>query len=128
MEVGTSYARGKNAEALALQYLKKQGLKLVAQNYVPPGRGMADLDLIMQAKDGTLIFIEVKSRKGRDYGGAAASVSLSKQKRLILSAQHYLMQLRVPPVCRFDVILWEGDELQHQKPVWIQGAFVANIY
>lgn len=117
MQTRTSYDKGRQAEALALRYLKKQGLKLMAQNYMPPGRGMADLDLVMRAKDDTLVFVEVKLRQTRDYGGGGASVGFAKQRRLMLSARYYLQQLRVAPACRFDVLLLEGVEFETSEPI-----------
>lgn len=123
MKKQTSHELGQQAEAYVLQYLQKQGLKLITKNYEPPGRGMADLDLVMQSKDKTLIFVEVKARKNSDFGGAAASVSLAEQQRLVLSAQHFLMQLRVQPACRFDIVLLEGAGWEKQEPTWLKGAF-----
>lgn len=112
---------GADGEARALAYLQQQGLQLVERNYrVARGRSRhaGELDLILRDRDGTLVFVEVRTRRSREAGGAAASVSPAKQARLIYAAQHYLARLpRVPP-CRFDVIAIDGDEL-----AWLRGAF-----
>ena len=107
-----------------MQHLLAQGLALVERNYRvalgPRARG-AEVDLIMRDRDGTLVFVEVRQRSGRDHGGAAASVSRGKQRKCILGAQYYLMNLREWPPCRFDVVLLEPQGLS-----WLPAAFDAD--
>jgi putative endonuclease len=84
---------GDAAEARALDHLQRQGLTLVERNYRvargPRARG-GEIDLILRAGDGTLVFCEVRARRGGAYGGAAASVGAAKQRSLVFAAQHYL--------------------------------------
>lgn len=112
---------GDAAEARALAHLQGQGLRLVERNYRvargPRARG-GEIDLILRDRDGTLVFVEVRSRSSDRQGGAAASVSAAKQARLRLAAQHYLLRLQVLPPCRFDVVAIDKDCIE-----WIQGAF-----
>ena len=61
------------------------------------------------------------------HGGAGASVSLTKQRRIIFAARHFLMRLPHLPPCRFDVVAIEGDE-GRQCVVWTPAAFVADGY
>ena len=117
----TTRQAGDAAETRALQHLQSAGLRLLERNYRTPGRGGGEIDLVMQAPDGTLVFVEVRARADRSHGGAAASVTVHKQRRLIYAAQHYLLRHASPPPCRFDVIAIDGDEL-----VWLQGAFEAS--
>lgn len=79
----------------------------------------------MQATDGTVVFVEVRQRRSRAYGGAAATVGGVKQRRLIFAARHYLNRLSRMPPCRFDVVAvqGEGDDGQIE---WIEGAFTAD--
>jgi len=116
-------ALGDAAEDRALAHLLQQGLRLERRNYRlaggPRARG-AEIDLILRERDGTLVFVEVRSRRGGVGGGAAASVSALKQTRIVRAAQHYLLRLPVLPRCRFDVVAIDGDELQ-----WLRGAFDA---
>lgn len=120
---GSTKARGDAAEARALSHLQRQGLRLVGRNYRlaggPRARG-AEIDLILQDPDGTLVFVEVRSRADRSAGGAAASVTAAKQRRIVRAAQHYLMHLPQLPPCRFDVVAIDGDRLE-----WIRAAFDA---
>ena len=114
-------ARGQLAEDAALAYLQRQGLKLVERNYRTPGRGGGEIDLILRDRDGSLVFVEVRSRNTGRYGGAGGSISAVKQQRIVLAARHYLMRFAAAPACRFDVVLAEGVELQ-----WLKAAFDAQ--
>ncbi len=112
---------GDAAEDAALHYLQQAKLRLLERNYRTPGRGGGEIDLIMQTPDGTTVFVEVRQRTNVSYGGAAGSVSPIKQRRIIFAARHYLMRLREPPPCRFDVVLLEHGEIE-----WLQAAFDAS--
>jgi putative endonuclease len=112
---------GDAAEQEALRYLLQQGLRLLTRNYRTPGRGGGEIDLIMHAPDGTTVFVEVRKRASASHGGAAASVGGIKQRRIIFAARHYLMRLREPPPCRFDVVVVETEGVQ-----WLQAAFDAS--
>lgn len=112
---------GDAAEARALAHLQGHGLRLVERNYRvargPSARG-GEIDLILRDRDGTLVFVEVRSRRSAAHGGAAASIGATKLARLRLAARHYLRRLAVPPPCRFDVVAIDGDGIE-----WIQAAF-----
>ena len=120
---GGSKAVGDAAEARALAFLQRQGLALVQRNYRvargPRSRG-GEIDLILRAPDGTLVFCEVRARRSAAVGGAAASVGFSKQRSLVFAAQHYLLGYRALPPCRFDVVAIDGEHVE-----WLQGAFQA---
>jgi putative endonuclease len=120
-KVGTTKQVGDAAEDAALHYLQQKGLRLLVRNYRTPGRGGGEIDLVMCAPDGTTVFVEVRQRKSASHGGAAASVSPLKQRRIIFAARHYLLRLREPPPCRFDVVLLENGGM-----VWLQAAFDAS--
>ena len=108
--------RRKQAENAARDALLKAGLREVARNVNYRG---GELDLVM--RDGeTLVFVEVRERASRRFGGAAASIDARKRLRLQRAAQRYLQLTygeRLPP-CRFDVIAFEGGE-----PHWHKAAF-----
>ncbi len=112
---------GDAAEDEALRYLVKHGLRMLQRNYRTPGRGGGEIDLVMQAPDGTTVFVEVRKRASASHGGAAASVGGIKQRRIIFAARHYLLRLREPPPCRFDVVVVEPEGVQ-----WLQAAFDAS--
>ena len=124
----TTKRLGDAAETLAANYLIKLGLTMVETNYRTPGRGGGEIDLIMRATDGTLVFIEVRQRSGSSHGGAGASISAVKQQRIIFAARHYLMRFASPPPCRFDVVLVQGHlAADGNAPLeWLQAAFDAS--
>jgi len=106
---------GQTAEARAEAFLKTHGLTLVARNW---RCRFGEIDLVMQ--DGpTLVFVEVRLRSRSDFGGAAASVTPAKQKKLLTAARQYLGTLKTLPPCRFDVVALSGDA----PPDWIKNAF-----
>jgi putative endonuclease len=119
----TTKGVGDEGEARALTHLQREGLTLVRRNYRvaagPRSRG-GEVDLIVRDRDGTLVFVEVRSRKGRTFGGAAASISWTKQRSIVLAAQHFLRAFGSPPPCRFDVVAIEGERIE-----WIRAAFDA---
>lgn len=117
----TTKQAGDAAEDRALAHLVASGLKLLARNYRTPGRGGGEIDLVMRDAGGTLVFVEVRQRAGRAFGGAAASVSHAKQRRIIFAARHYLMRLAQQPPCRFDVVSVEAGAIE-----WLRGAFDAS--
>jgi putative endonuclease len=118
---GSTKQVGDAAEDAALQHLQDRGLRLLQRNYRTPGRGGGEIDLIMRAADGTVVFVEVRQRRSVSHGGAAASVSALKQRRLVFAARHFIMHLRETPPCRFDVVSVEPSGIE-----WLQAAFDAN--
>ncbi|SDP17167.1 putative endonuclease [Paracidovorax cattleyae] len=109
------------AEDRALDHLQAAGLRLLARNYRTPGRGGGEIDLILRDRDGTLVFVEVRSRASDAYGGAGASIGAAKRRRIVFAARHYLLRWPSLPPCRFDAVLVNGDAVQ-----WLQAAFDAG--
>jgi putative endonuclease len=117
----TSKQAGDAAEDRALAHLLAAGLKLLARNYRTPGRGGGEIDLVMRDAGGTLVFVEVRQRASRSFGGAAGSISATKRRRIVFAARHYLMRSPQPPPCRFDVVSVEDDAVE-----WLRAAFDAS--
>ena len=113
-------ADGHLAEARVAAYLERQGLKILARNYRVKG---GEIDIV--AREGkTTVFVEVRLRRNDAFGGAAASITRSKQQRLILAARHWLQAHGETP-CRFDCLLLEGRAAD--APItWLRDAFSAD--
>lgn len=111
---------GKDAENLAYRYLERAGLKTISKNYNCRG---GEIDLICR-HDNTLVFVEVRLRSNPHFGGAAESVTPSKQKRIIHAARHFLMRNShlSELTCRFDVIAFDSTEAL-SAPLWYKDAF-----
>jgi len=105
--------KGRLAEDAALVYLQQQGLQLVQRNFLCKG---GELDLIM--RDGhSLVFVEVRQRSSASFGGALASITPAKQRRMVLAAQVFLQQQRTVPACRFDAVAIEGTRIDWLKNI-----------
>jgi putative endonuclease len=106
---------GARAEQLAARFLQQHGLKLLDANY---HCRFGEIDLILLDGE-TLVFAEVRKRSGNNFGGAAASIDGHKQRRLILTAQHYIAATPGDRPCRFDALLLDGaDNIE-----WVKNAF-----
>lgn len=92
---------GEIGEDLAVRELEQRGYAVVARRYRHRG---GEIDIV--ATEGpTVVFIEVKARDGRDYGGAAEAVTALKRQRLVATARDFLARQRLHDApCRFDVV------------------------
>ena len=111
---------GRDAESLAENFLARRGFVPVSRNY-RCRRG--EIDLVMRDAD-TLVFVEVRRRTSRAFGGGADSVDAHKQARLVAAAEHYLMANRIGDdhPCRFDVVAIDGPA-RSAAVHWISDAF-----
>lgn len=109
---------GARAEELCAELLRKAGLRVLARNW---RCRHGEIDLVAE-EGGTLVFAEVRYRRNERYGGAAESVTMAKQARLVAAARLYLMR-RPETDCRFDVLLL--DSLEASRIQWIRNAFAA---
>ena len=121
IETKSRKSTGDEGEALALAHLQRAGLTLLQRNYrvaAGPGAPAGEVDLILRERDGTLVFVEVRARRDLRHGGAAASVTPAKQRRVAYAARHYLLRLRALPPCRFDVVAVDDGRID-----WLKAAF-----
>lgn len=112
--------QGNEAEALAATFLQANGLTLLERNFRCKH---GEIDLIM-LQGNTLVFIEVRFRSNLQYGGAAMSITSSKQDKLRRTAEFYLQshtKLYSNAFCRFDAILLQSLNIDAIE--WIQNAF-----
>lgn len=102
---------GRQGEELAAAYLVEQGYALVRRNW---RCALGELDIIAEAQQ-TLVFVEVRTRRGQRFGLAEESITPAKQARLIELAQAYLQEAAGPDrAWRIDVITvrWEAGQPQ----------------
>lgn len=114
-----SLETGRWAEGQALEYLQRQGLRLVRRNF---RCRLGEIDLVMR-HGATLVFVEVRYRAPSRFGNGAESVTPAKQRRLLAAARVYLAATaptRAP--CRFDVV---SVSKRHYEPEfhWVRDAF-----
>lgn len=103
---------GEQGEALACRELRRRGYAILARRY---RTRFGEIDIIAR-EAGTLVFVEVKTRRRAYFGGPVAAVGFRKQRRLVNMARSYLMGLPgAEPPARFDVVgvtLVEGESAQ----------------
>lgn len=92
---------GKEGEEIAFKKVKKLGYKCLERNYRCP---LGEIDMIARHKD-CLVFIEIKTRKGRDIGYAKEAVDLRKKRQISKAALYYMKENNCPDIrSRFDVV------------------------
>jgi putative endonuclease len=115
-----NHVRGRDAEDLALDYLTRHGLALVARNF-RCRRG--ELDLVL--RDGEAVVVaEIRCRTENSFGTPAESVDARKQGRLVASTLFFMQkhpELASAPL-RFDVVSVSGRD---RRIEWIRDAFRA---
>jgi putative endonuclease len=105
--------QGQRWEQAAQAWLERRGLRLVEANFRCKA---GEIDLVM--RDGAeLVFVEVRQRADRRHGGAAASITPAKLRRLVRAAEYYLLRFPHTPPCRFDVVAIDGDQFD-----WLRNA------
>jgi putative endonuclease len=78
---------GADGEEAALALYLKRGYRLAARNW---RCGIGEIDLVLRLGD-TLVFCEVKSRRGSLYGAGHEAVTARKQAKLRSLAQVFLL-------------------------------------
>ena len=113
---------GRWGEALAAEYLKKKGFRLVALNY---SCRWGEIDVIVEDA-AYIVFAEVKLRKSDRYAKASDYVDLRKQNRIRMTADLWLSQHETDKQPRFDVVeiyAPEGMATRRPKIVHMEDAF-----
>ncbi len=104
-------AEGKWAEDIACGYLRSLGYLIVARNWRWRG---GEVDIV--AKDGgTLVFVEVKGRRGSAYGAPEEAVDLRKRRHLWRTALAFLGEKAGKVPVRFDVLAVGPEGVKHIK-------------
>src|SRR5215510_10985115 len=92
---------GKLGEDLACRELQRRGYAILARRYRRRG---GELDIV--ARDGeTIVFVEVKTREGCEFGAGVESVTRFKRRRMANVAMDFLVRNELAECpCRFDVV------------------------
>lgn len=112
--------RGRAGESLAEDFLRRRGLLVLDRNVRCRG---GEVDLICLDRD-TVAFVEVRLRSNARFGGAAASITPEKQRRIALAARWWLCgagRRHAERPCRFDAVLMNA--LDENAIDWLRGAF-----
>lgn len=91
---------GKEGEDIAKRFLEANGYSIVDCNW---RIGKLEIDIVARCGD-TIVFVEVKTRSGTDFGEPESFVNPAKQKHLIKAANAYLLERNINLEARFDII------------------------
>ena len=110
---------GEKGESLAAWFLKKNGYKIVEQNYRTQ---LGEIDIIAKDKK-TLVFVEVKSRRSTRFGNPKWAVTPKKQRKISMVALYYLKTTnQIDAKARFDVVAITSNRDQPQIEI-VKNAF-----
>ena len=114
---------GRWGERTAADYLRGQRFRILYRNYRPPGGG--DIDLVCRDKaEGTLVFVEVKTRATEEQGRPSEAVDYKKQSQVAKGAMSWLRLLNYPDIhFRFDIVEITASDRQHPEINLIRNAF-----
>lgn len=103
MTTSVTLALGQWGEDLAAAHLTSLGMQVLARNW---RCDLGELDLVARDLDGTVVFVEVKTRGGTGFGSPAEAVGPVKARKLRTLACRWLLEHRPPGATelRFDVI------------------------
>ncbi len=102
---------GRVGEKKAGEYLKKKGYQILKTNYKTY---CGEIDLIAKDKEGNIVFIEVKTRSGDEFGAPSEAVNAKKREKYYKVASEYLQrEKKLDSPCRFDVVEIENGEINH---------------
>lgn len=103
-----AHALGRSGEDVAAAYLKRKKFRVLERGF---RFHKGEIDIIARDRDDTLVFIEVKARRGRDFGRPEEAVTPLKQSQLRRLAKAYLALNGLTECpCRFDVLAVAWDE------------------
>lgn len=100
---------GNFGEKQAAKYLKRCGYKILKKNFKCP---FGEVDIIA-AKNGTVAFIEVKTRSSDLFGTPSEAVNAERRKRYVNCARFYFVGVNYDCNIRFDIIEVYGDKIEH---------------
>ena len=110
----TTYKKtvGDFGEDLVEEYLRNKGYDILDRNF---RKSFGEIDIIASI-DEIVVFVEVKTRKNKDFANPREAVTISKQQKIIRASQAYLMESDLTDsIIRFDVaeVIREDEEINY---------------
>ena len=113
---------GRWGERQAEKFLKRRGLRTLARNF---SCKTGEIDLVMVAADGGIVFVEVKTRADESFAAAESAVTGTKRQKLIRAARFFLRSYEIEErPYRFDVVTIALDRAGAEKIEHFENAFV----
>jgi len=102
-------------------FLKKKGYKTLTKNF---SCRTGEIDLIMAAGAGTVVFVEVKTRKNENFADAEAAITSAKKERMKKAANLFVKKHKLyDKPLRFDVVIVMADEKAKVRMRHYENAF-----
>jgi putative endonuclease len=79
---------GRRGEELAARYLEGKGYKILGRNY---RSSVGEVDIVAE-EEGSLVFVEVRTRSSDEYGLPEESITSAKAQRMIEVAESYIQE------------------------------------
>ena len=114
---------GREGEKYAADYLEEQGYVILDRNWMC---GHKDLDIVA-VKDGFLVFVEVKTRTGMEWGDPEDAVTDKKIRNIVHAADAYIRYRCLDMDVRFDVISIIMDDTGYYRVEHIKEAFFPPV-
>ena len=110
---------GRWGEDLAVAYLQGKGYAILERDWKS---GRRDIDIIAVDEGGTVVFVEVKTRRSRVFGEPEEAINYRKLQSLQQAINHYIKFRHITSEVRFDIISIVGTigtdpEINHVKDV-----------
>ncbi|MFA5292404.1 MAG: YraN family protein [Phycisphaerae bacterium] len=103
------------------KFLKTGGYKTLTKNF---SCRTGEIDLVMAAPDGAVVFVEVKARANEDFADAEAAVTSAKKHRMKAAANLFVKKHKLDNLpLRFDVVIVMADEKGKAKIRHYENAF-----
>ncbi len=105
---------GKFGQDLSAEFLQKRGYKIICENFYTR---LGELDLIAE-QDKQIIFIEVKTRLGHNFGFPEEALNMDKAKKMKEAALEYLTKNNInSDNYRFDLVAVEINKKEKKAQI-----------
>ena len=113
---------GQWGEKRSEKLLKNKGLRRLARRF---SCKTGEIDLVMMDTDGTIVFVEVKTRANEDFTPAELVVTNTKRKKLISASRYFIETYNVHDrPFRFDVVTVVLGKTKREQIKHYSSAFV----
>ncbi len=113
---------GRWGEKRCEKFLRRKDFKTLTRNF---SCKTGEIDLVMVDSDGTLVFVEVKTRASEDFSPSESAVTKAKQTKMLRTARYFLAANNIEDrACRFDVVTIVLGEKGPEQIRHYENAFV----
>lgn len=113
---------GRWGEKRGEKFLKSKGLKTLARNF---SCKVGEIDLVMVDADGSIVFVEVRTKAEESFSPPEESITYPKRQRLLRTARYFLAAHHIENrPFRFDVVTIVVGQTGSEQIRHYENAFV----